>query len=91
VGDTVPQAAPLHAAPESAHITPLFRESFCTVAVKDWITPPVARLAVVGDTLTAIAGAEVTVIEAGAAFVPSVTEVAVRVTFAGLGTLAGAV
>jgi hypothetical protein len=31
--DSVPQAAPLHPAPESAQLTPLFAESFVTVAV----------------------------------------------------------
>jgi hypothetical protein len=40
----------------------------------------VTTLAVVGDRLTTIAGAEVAVIKAAAVFVPSVTEVEVRVT-----------
>jgi hypothetical protein len=33
VADSVPQAAPEHLAPESAQPTPLFAESFVTVAV----------------------------------------------------------
>ena len=45
-----------------------------------------------GDTVTTIPpGAAVTVMAAAADFVPSETEVAVRVTSAGDGTLAGAV
>jgi hypothetical protein len=47
-------------------------------------------LAVVGDTLTTIAGAEVRVIEAVPVFEPSETLVAVKVTVAGDGTDAGA-
>jgi hypothetical protein len=90
-GETVPQVAPLQVAPESVQMTPLFWVSFCTVAVKVCVTPPVARLAVVGDTVTTIAGGAVTVMRAAADFVPSVTEVALRVIVAGLGSVAGAV
>ena len=63
---------------------PLFCESFWSVTVKQAIAPPVTTLTVVGDTLTTIAGAEVAVIEAAAVFVPSVTEVEVRVTVGAL-------
>jgi hypothetical protein len=63
--------------------------SFCRVAVKAWVAPPVARLAVCGDTLTAIGGA-LTVMVAAADFVESETEVAVRV-MAPEGAEAGAV
>ena len=45
----------------------------------------------VGATLTEITAAVVKVIVADELFVPSVTEVALRVTVAGFGTLAGAV
>jgi hypothetical protein len=69
----------------------LFWESFCTVAVKACI-PPSATLAVVGDSVTAIAAAfDVIVIVAAADLVLSLTEVAVSVTVAGAGMLAGAV
>jgi hypothetical protein len=69
----------------------LFCESFCRVAVKFCVPPPARTLAVAGDTVTTMAGAAATVIMAAADFVPSATEVAVRVTVAGLGTLDGAV
>lgn len=38
-GDTPPQAAPLQPDPETAHVTPLFCESFATVAVKACVLP----------------------------------------------------
>jgi hypothetical protein len=89
--DSVPQAAPLQPFPDSVHVTPLFCESFCTVAVNGCIAP-VCTLALVGETVTTIpAGAAVTVIVAAADFVVSATDVAVNVTVAGEGTLAGAV
>jgi hypothetical protein len=88
--DKVPHVAPLQPVPESAQVTPLFCESFVTVAVKFCVSP-VCTLALVGATLTEITGAAVTVIVAVLCFVPSATEVAVNVTVAGLGTLAGAV
>ena len=49
------------------------------MAVKDCVTPPVAKLAVVGDTLTVIAGPAVIVMAAEEDLVESETEVAVRV------------
>jgi hypothetical protein len=49
---------------------------------------PTATVAVAGETLTAIA---VSVIVADAFFVGSATEVAVNVTVAGVGAVAGAV
>lgn len=33
IAESVPQAAPVQPAPDSAHVTPLFPESFATVAV----------------------------------------------------------
>jgi hypothetical protein len=54
VADNVPQALPLHPAPERAHVTPLFAESLATVAITAWDWPSCTD-AVVGDTLTAIA------------------------------------
>jgi hypothetical protein len=49
----VPQAAPVHPTPDSVQLTPLFAESFCTVAVKP-VDCEVCRLAKVGETETAI-------------------------------------
>src|ERR1700745_3680400 len=90
LAETVPQAAPLQPEPERGQVTPLFCESFGTVAVKacDW---PVCTDALVGDTLMLIAGGAVIVIAAAALFVVSVTDVAVMVTVAGLGAVGGAV
>jgi hypothetical protein len=53
--------------------------------------PLATTFAVVGETVTPTTGAAVTVIVELALLVGSVTEVAVSVTVAGLGTLAGAV
>jgi hypothetical protein len=89
--DSVPQTAPLHPVPDSVQVTPLFCESFCTVAVKACV-PPVTTLAVVRDRATLIAGGlAVTVIVAAPDLVPSLADVAVSVIAAGEGTLAGAV
>ena len=53
---------------------------------------PVCTLAVTGDTVTTMAGAVVPkVMLAAADFVPSATEVAVRVTLPGVGAEAGGV
>jgi hypothetical protein len=52
---SVPQADPLQP-PETDHLTPALCESFCTVALK-FCVPPVATLAVVGETATAIPAA----------------------------------
>jgi hypothetical protein len=93
VVDRVPHRALLlvQPAPESAQVTPLFAESFCTVAAKGCIAP-VCTLAVVSERTTATGGgAAVTVIVVEADFVVSATEVTVTVTVAGVGTLAGAV
>ena len=86
--ENVPQAAPLHPAPASVQVTPLFCASLETVAVKfcGW---PTCTLAVVGATETDTGA--VTVIAAAAVLLPSATEVAVIVTAAGAGALAGAV
>jgi hypothetical protein len=89
--ESVPQAAPLQPAPASVQFTPLFWESFVTVAVKLCVPRPACTFAAVGVTPTAIAGGAVTVIVSALFFVPSATEVAVNVTVGGLGTLAGAV
>jgi len=51
--ESMPQAAPLQPVPESAHVTPLFCESFCTVAVNGCVALP-ATEAVDGATLTEI-------------------------------------
>src|SRR6266481_641730 len=86
----MPQAAPLQPVPESAQVTPLFCESFCRVAVNGCVALT-ATEAVDGATLTEIGGGAVTVMVAAADLVPSLTDVAVRVTVAGFGTLPGAV
>ena len=89
--DSMPHAAPLHPAPESAQVTPLLAGSFVTVALT-WSIPPACTLAAVSETVTLIAGgAAVTVIVTEADFVVSATEVAVSITVAGVGTLAGAI
>jgi hypothetical protein len=93
VADSVPQRLLLlvQPAPESVQITPLPCESFCTIAVKG-CAMPVCTLTVSGDTATTIAGAAAArVMLAAADFVLSATELAVSVTIAGVGTLAGAV
>jgi hypothetical protein len=78
----------------AVHVTPAAPTSFVTVAVtaSDW---PTANPVTFGEIVTAtpVGGGplEVIVIAADADFVPSLTEVAVSVTVAGLGTAAGAV
>jgi hypothetical protein len=89
--DKLPQLAPLHPEPESAQLTPLFEESPVTVAVNG-VVAFTGTVAVVCDSDTEIpAGAVPIVIVAEADFVPSLTDVAVIVTVAGLGAVAGAV
>ena len=85
--DSLPQATPLHPAPDNAQVTPLLWASFVTVAVKfcGWL---VCTLAIVGATLTATGG--VTVIVATEVLELSATELAISVTVAGLGTVEGA-
>jgi hypothetical protein len=51
--ETLPHAAPLQPAPDSAHVTPLFALSFVTVAVK-LIPWPGCMNAVAGATVTEI-------------------------------------
>src|SRR6266852_710170 len=89
--ESVPHVAPEQPAPESAQLTPLFCESFVTVAVKACVPSPACKLCVNGATLTTIVGAAVTVIVAVPLLVPSATEVAVKVTVAGEGSVPGAV
>ena len=85
---SVPQAVPEQPLPVSVHVTPLFVESLLTVAVK-FCVEPVVTFAVEGDTATPIA-APAMVIVAEDDLVVSETEVAVRVTVAGEGAVAGA-
>jgi hypothetical protein len=59
--------------------------------VKVCVTPPVARIAVIGDTVTVIDVPATIVMVALADFVGSATAVAVTVTVGGLGTAAGPV
>jgi hypothetical protein len=90
--DKLPHVAPLHPAPLKLQLTPLFCVSFCKVAVTLCVCP-VCTEAAVGLTATEMAAVEdpVIVSAATADFVPSATDVAVAVTAAGFGTVAGAV
>jgi hypothetical protein len=87
-GATVPQVAPVQPVPDSAHVAPCFAGSFPTVAV-NVVVAFVITFTAVCDRVTVI-GTN-TVIAALAVFVESVTDVAVTVTNAGLGTFGGAV
>jgi hypothetical protein len=88
---SAPHVAPEQPVPESDHVTPLFCESFCNVAVKAAVVDTCTDVDV-GLTPTEIGGgAAVTVIVADDDFVPSATDVAFIVTVAGAGTAAGAV
>lgn len=90
-GATVPHVAPLQPTPERDHVTPLPAVSLATVAVNA-CAAPARTLAVASDRVTPTgADAAATVMVAAVVLVASATEVAVNVTVAGLGTLAGAV
>ena len=87
---SVPQAAPEQPLPNTLQLTPLFKESFCTVAVKladcDTCTDAEA-----GFTVTEMGGGGVVMaMVAEADLVLSAIDVACSVTVAGLGALAGA-
>ena len=88
---SVPQAVPEQPAPERVQFTPWFEESFCSVAVK-LLAWEVCTEDVGGFTETEMGGGSgvVMVMDDGADLVLSATEVAVRVTVAGLGAVAGA-
>ena len=90
--DRLPHEAPPHSEPASDQVTPLFEGSPVTVAVMV-VVALTATVAVVGaiDTEIPAGVVEPIVIVADADFVPSVTDVAVSVTVAGLGAAAGAV
>jgi hypothetical protein len=91
VAESVPHVAPEQPAPDKLQLTLGVAElSFVTVGVNCCV-PLTATDAVLGATDTVIGGAAVTVIVAVPVLVPSVAEVAVRVTVAGLGMVAGAV
>ena len=91
VADSVPQAVPVHPAPDSVHVTPLFCASFCTVAVTFCVLPG-CRETVVGDNVTEMAGVvEVIVTCATSKTAGLATATAATVTVAGDGTAAGAV
>jgi hypothetical protein len=87
----MPHVVPEHPAPESDQVTPLLSESFCTEAVK------LADIETCTEVLAGLTetemgrGAAVMVTLAALDFVVSETEVALMVTVAGDGTLAGAV
>jgi len=69
------------------HVTPFFAGSFATVAVNAWVAEMFTD-ALVGEMLTDTGA--VTVMVAAAFFAVFDTEVAIRVTFAGFGTVPGA-
>ena len=81
------QATPLWV---KVHVTPMAAGSFETVAV-NCLVPLTVTVGLVGEMLTLIGGATVTVIVAEANLVASATEVAVSVTVGVDGTVAGAV
>src|SRR2546428_11937818 len=70
VAESVPQAAPLQPVPESAQLTPLFCESFCTVAVNGCVALA-ATEAVGGATLTEIGAGPPPVVPKNAAVNPA--------------------
>jgi hypothetical protein len=88
----VPHAFPVQPAPDALQFTPAAPTSFVTVAVTFSFCPSVSPPRF-GEIVTLIfpTGMLVSVIAAAADFVPSLTDVAVSVTTAGVGTLAGAV
>ena len=87
---SVPQAAPVQPVPDRLQLTPLFAESFCTVALKP-LDCDTCTDAEVGFTVTEIGGGGVVmVMVAEADLVLSATDVACSVTVAGLGAVAGA-
>jgi len=88
---SVPQVVPLQPAPDRDQATPLLWGSFVSVALNDLVPIPACTFAVAGETVTTIADAAVTVIVDVFDFVPSRLDVAVSVTMAGLGSVAGAV
>ena len=83
----VPTVAFPPTTPFTLQVTPRFCASFCTVAVNCCVAVTFSETEA-GETDTVIA--VVTVIVADAVFEASATEVAVSVTEAGLGALAGA-
>jgi hypothetical protein len=90
-GATAPHVAALQPVPVTTQVTPLFAESFATVAVNAWV-PLTTTLAVVKDNVTDTGAAPVVnVILVVADFVASATDVAVSMTVPGLGIVAGAV
>jgi len=87
---SVPQAAPEQPVPESDQVTPLFCESFCKVAEKLAVAETCTEVED-GLIATEIGGATlVTVIADDPDLVVSAMEVALRVTEAGFGAVAGA-
>ena len=88
---SVPHDVPLQPAPDRDQVTPLLWGSFVSVAANALVPMPACTLAVAGETVTTIADAALRVMVAVFDFVPSRLEVAVSVTVAGLGSVAGAV
>src|SRR5579883_3623850 len=87
LAESVPHALPAQPAPDRLQFTPFVSESLLTVAAKE-ADLPVWTVALCGDTPTET-GAE-RVIAAAPVLVLSATDLAVRVTEAGLGSAIGA-
>jgi hypothetical protein len=88
VGAKLPQAVALQV---TVHLTPALALSLLTTAVRLVVEPAASDIGGVGFRATEMGGAALIVIVAEAVLVVSVTEVAVTVTVAGLGTALGAV
>ena len=88
---SVPHDVPLQPEPDRDQVTPLFWVSLVTVAVNARVPIPACRLLLAGSSVTEIPVSEVKVTVTALAFAPLRFDVAVRVTAAGLGKLAGAV
>jgi len=87
---SVPHAAPEQPLPNTLQLTPLFRESFCTVALNP-VDCDTCTNAEVGFAVTEIGGGGVVMVMiAEADLVLSAIDVACNVTVAGLGAVAGA-
>jgi len=87
----IPQPVPVQPVPDSVQLTPLFAESFCTVTVKP-VDCDTCTDAEVGFTITEMGGGSVVIVTAAEAdLVLSAIDVALSVTVAGLGAVAGAV
>ena len=89
--DSVPQACSLQGAPSNVQLTPLCCSSSWMKALKVWLAPVTKVAFVIGAVATISPASGVIAIVVEEDFVKSAMEMAVRVTSAGSGRLAGAV